>query len=324
MNAMRWSVAAWLALGSVLLAGAAAAQAYPTRPVRIVVPTSPGGGNDFVARAAGQKLGDRLGQQFIVDNRPGAGGSIGTTLVAKAPPDGYTLLLGFVGQLAMYPHVEKAEYDPRRDFIGVSLLASSYHVLAVHPSLPVKSVQDLLALAKARPGALNYSSAGNGAPNHLAMELFKSMAGVDIQHVPYKGAPQAVADLLAGHMNMGFNSIAPMLPHIRAGRLRVIGVASPKRSPQLPDVPTIAEAGVPGFEAGNWFGLFAPAKTPRPIIARLNEALAQVVRAPEMRAQFEALGAEPVGNSSEEFTAFVRRESQRYAKVVRVSGAKLD
>jgi tripartite-type tricarboxylate transporter receptor subunit TctC len=220
--------------------------------------------------------------------------------------------------------MRKVPYDTLRDFAPIGLISSGPFLLLSHPSVPVKSVRDVIALAKAQPGKLNYSSAGNGAPNHLAMELFKSMAGVDIQHVPYKGAPQAVADLVAGHMNFGFNSIAPMLPHARAGRLRVLGVASSQRSRQLPDVPTISESGVPGFEAANWFGMFAPSKTPRAIITKLNGALVQVVRSAEIRAQFEALGADPVGSSPEEFAAFVRRESERYGKVVKVSGAKLD
>jgi len=197
-------------------------------------------------------------------------------------------------------------------------------VLVTHPSVPVDSVKSLIALAKAQPGKLNGASAGNGTANHLALELFKQMAGVDITHVPYKGAPQAVTDVLAGHIQMTFNSIAPIIAHIRAGRMKVLGVASSKRSSQLPEVPTISEAGVPGFEAENWFGLFVPAQTPKKIIARLNEAIVKVMRSPEIQKQFIALGAEPVGNSPEEFAAFVRRDMEKYAKVVRISGAKLD
>ena len=191
-------------------------------------------------------------------------------------------------------------------------------------AVPAKTVKELIALAKAQPGKLNYASAGSGVANHLAMELFKQMAGVDITHVPYKGAPQAVTDVLAGHMNMMFNSIAPIVGHIRAGRVRVLGIASAKRSPQLPEVPTISESGVPGFEAENWFGMFAPAKTPQRIIARLNEAVVKVVRSPDIQSQFAALGADAVGNSPEEFAAFVRRDMERYARVVRISGAKVD
>jgi len=197
-------------------------------------------------------------------------------------------------------------------------------ILVVHPSGAANSVKELIALAKAKPGTINYASAGSGVANHLAMELFKQMAGVDITHVPYKGAPQAVTDVLAGHMNMMFNSIAPLVGHIKAGRVRVLGIASSRRSPQLPDIPTIAEAGVPDYEAENWFGMFAPAKTPQRIIARLNEAVVKVVRSPEIQSQFAALGADAVGNSPVEFAAFVRRDMEKYAKVVRISGAKVD
>ncbi len=300
------------------------AQAYPLRPIRVIVSVPAGGTPDLTARLIGPAMSGALGQQLVIDNRGGAGGLIGAELAANATPDGYTLLISSPGALTILPHLRKVPYDTLRDFAPIGLISSGPFLLLSHPSVPARSVRDVIALARAQPGKLNYSSAGNGAPNHLAMELFKSMAGVDIQHVPYKGAPQAVADLLAGHMNFGFNSIAPMLPHVRAGRLRVLGVASAQRSRQLPDVPTISESGVPGFEAGNWFGMFAPSRTPRAIITKLNGALAQVVRSPEIRSQFEALGAEPVGNSSEEFAAFVRRESERYGKVVKASGAKLD
>lgn len=309
---------------SALLAPLAAAQAYPERPIRVIVSVPVGGTPDLTARLIAPAMSSALGQQLVIDNRGGAGGLIGAELAANATADGYTLLVSSPGALTILPHLRKVPYDTLRDFAPVSLISSGPFLLLTHPSVPVQSVQALLALARAQPGKLNYASAGNGAPNHLAMELLKSMTGANIEHVPYKGAPQAVADLLAGHMNMGFNSIAPMLPHIRAGRLRVLGVAGSKRSPQLPDVPTISESGVPGFEAGNWFGMFAPAKTPKRIIARLNGALVQVMHAPEIRSQFAALGADPVGNSPEEFAAFLRRESERYAKVVKISGAKLD
>lgn len=311
-------------LAVALASATAAAQPYPSRPIRVIVSVPAGGTPDLTARLIGPAMSRALGQQLVIDNRGGAGGLIGAELAANATPDGYTLLISSPGALTILPHLRKVPYDTLRDFAPIGLISSGPFLLLSHPSVPAKSVQDVIALARAQPGKLNYSSAGNGAPNHLAMELFKSMAGVDIQHVPYKGAPQAVADLLAGHMNFGFNSIAPMLPHVRAGRLRVLGVASAQRSRQLPDVPTISESGVPGFEAGNWFGMFAPAKTPHAIITKLSGALVQVVRSPEIRSQFEALGADPVGNSPEEFAAFVRRESERYGKVVKVSGAKLD
>ena len=240
------------------------------------------------------------------------------------PPDGYTVFISSPGALTILPHLRKVPYDTLKDFTPVSLISVGPFVLITHPSLPVQSVKELIALAKAQPGKLNCASAGNGVANHLALELFKQMAGVDITHVPYKGAPQAVTDVLAGHMNMTFNSIAPIIAHIRAGRVRVLGIASAKRSSQLPEVPTISEAGVPGFEAENWFGMFAPAQTPKRIIARLNEALVKVVRSPEIQKQFAALGADAVGNSPEEFAAFVRRDMEKYARVVRISGAKVD
>jgi tripartite-type tricarboxylate transporter receptor subunit TctC len=317
---MRGIAAACFAMCSAL----AMAQAYPSRPIRVIVSVPAGGTPDLTARLIGPAMSGALGQPLVIDNRGGAGGLIGAELAANAAPDGYTLLISSPGALTILPHMRKVPYETLRDFAPIGLISSGPFLLLSHPSVPVKSVRDVIALAKAQPGKLNYSSAGNGAPNHLAMELFKSMAGVDIQHVPYKGAPQAVADLVAGHMNFGFNSIAPMLPHVRAGRLRVLGVASSQRSRQLPDVPTISESGVPGFEAANWFGMFAPSRTPRAIITKLNGALVQVVRSPEIRAQFEALGADPVGSSPDEFAAFVRGESERYAKVVKVSGAKLD
>ena len=312
------------ALAVVLSCGATSAQQYPERPIRVIVSVPAGGTPDVTARLIAPAISGILGQQLVIDNRGGAGGLIGAELAANAAPDGYTLFVSSPGALTILPHMRKVPFDTVRDFAPISLISIGPFLMMSHPSVPVKTVQDVIALAKAQPGKLNYASAGNGAPNHLAMELFKSMTGVNITHVPYKGAPQAVTDLLAGHMQLGFNSIAPTLGHIRAGRLRGIGLASPKRSPQLPDVPTISEAGVPGFEAANWFGMFAPAKTPKAIVARLNAAVVKVVHTPEIRSQFEALGADPVGSSAEEFAAFVRRESERYAKVVKVSGAKLD
>jgi tripartite-type tricarboxylate transporter receptor subunit TctC len=313
-------LAAVLALSSAM----AAAQAYPQRPIRVIVSVPAGGTPDVTARLITPALSSILGQQLVIDNRGGAGGMIGAELAANAAPDGYTLFISSPGALTILPHMRKVPFDTVRDFAPISLISIGPFLMMSHPSVPAKTVQDVINLAKAQPGKLNYASAGNGAPNHLAMELFKSMTGVNITHVPYKGAPQAVTDLLAGHMQLGFNSIAPTLGHIRAGRLRGIGLASAKRSAQLPDVPTIGESGVPGFEAANWFGMFAPVKTPKAIVTRLNAAVVKVVHSPEIRSQFEALGADPVGSSIEEFAAYVRREYERYGKVVKVSGAKLD
>lgn len=303
----------------------AAAQTYPEKPIRVILSVPAGATPDVTARLITPGISRLLGQQLVVDNRPGAGGMIGAEIASKAAPDGYTLFISSPGALTILPHLRsKVPYDTLRDFVPISLISIGPFVLITHPSVPARTVKELIALAKAQPGKLNYASAGNGTANHLAMELFKHMAGIDIVHVPYKGAPQAVTDVVAGHMNMMFNSIAPIVGHIKAGRLRVLGIASAQRSPQLPDVPTISEAGVPGFEAVNWFGMFAPAKTPKRIIARLNEAVVKVVHTPEIQAQFLVLGADPVGGSAEEFAAFVRRDMEKYAKIVKIAGAKVD
>jgi len=311
-------------IAAALIASVAGAQDYPVKPVRVILSVPAGATPDVTARLVTPGLANVLGQPMVVDNRGGAGGLIGAEIVSKATPDGYTIFISSPGALTILPHLRKVPYDTLKDFVPVSLISVGPFVLVTHPSVPVDSVKSLIALAKAQPGKLNGASAGNGTANHLALELFKQMAGVNITHVPYKGAPQAVTDVLAGHIQMTFNSIAPIIAHIRAGRMKVLGVASSKRSSQLPEVPTISEAGVPGFEAENWFGLFVPAQTPKKIIARLNEAIVKVMRSPEIQKQFIALGAEPVGNSPEEFAAFVRRDMEKYAKVVRISGAKLD
>jgi tripartite-type tricarboxylate transporter receptor subunit TctC len=303
---------------------AAAAQDYPNRPVRVIVPTPAGSTPDVTARLVAPAMSKILGQQLVLDNRSGAGGMIAAELTAKAVPDGYTLSIGTPGALTILPHMRSVPYDSVHDFAPIGLISIGPFLLITHPSVPAKSIKELIALAKAKPGQLNYASAGNGVANHLAMEMFKQMAGVNIVHVPYKGAPQAVTDVLGGQMQMMFNSIAPVLPHVRAERVRTLGIASPKRSPQLPDIPTIAESGVPGYESENWFGFLAPAKTPRRIVMQVNEVLVKVVRSPEVKAQFEALGADPVGGTPEEFAAFMRRDMERYRVVVKISGAKID
>lgn len=309
---------------AVLIAPFAGAQDYPNKPIRVILSVPAGATPDVTARLVTPGLANALGQPLVVDNRPGAGGLIGAEIASKATPDGYTIFISSPGALTILPHLRKVPYDTLRDFTPVGQISVGPFVLIVHPSLSAQSVKELIALAKAQPGKLNCASAGNGVANHLALELFKQMAGVDITHVPYKGAPQAVTDVVAGHMDMVFNSIAPVLPHIRAGRVRVLGIASAKRSAQLPDVPTISEAGVPGFEAENWFGMFAPAKTPKRVVDRLSGALVKVVRSPEIRRQFAALGADAVGSDPEVFAAFVRRDMEKYARVVRISGARLD
>jgi tripartite-type tricarboxylate transporter receptor subunit TctC len=308
-----------------LTATAAPAAEWPDKPIRVILSVPAGATPDVTARLVFPGLMQQLGVSLVADNRAGGGGVIGAEIAAKSAPDGYTLFISSPGALTILPHMRKGiPYDTIRDFAPVSLISIGPFVLMTHPSVPAKTIKELIALAKAQPGKLNYASAGNGVANHLAGELFKQMAGVDIVHVPYKGAPQAVTDVLAGHMNMMFNSVAPIVGYIKTGKIRVLGIASLQRSPQLPDVPTIHESGVPGFEAVNWFGMFAPAKTPKTIINRVNAALVKTVKTPELQAQFIALGADPVGSSVEEFTAFVKRDMEKYEKVVRISGAKVD
>jgi len=315
----------WIAVSGLLAAiSPATAAAYPDRPIRVIVGVPAGGTPDVMARMVTTGMSKTLGQPLVMDNRGGAGGLIGTEIAAKAAPDGYTLLVSSPGPLAILPHMRTIGYDPLADFTPIGLIASNPFMLIVHPSVPAKTVKELVALAKAQPGKLNYASAGSGAPNHLAMELFRSMAGINITHVPYKGAPQAVSDVLAGHMNMMFNSIPPVLGHVKAERIRALGVGGTRRAAQLPEVPTISEAGVPGYEAITWFGMLAPSKTPKPILTRVSEAFAKTINAPETRALLENQGAEPGYASAQEFGALIRRDIQKYARVVKSSGAKID
>ena len=304
-------------LGLALVAAVAPAQVYPVKPVRIIVTVAPGGGNDFVARLAGQKLGERLGQQVIVENRPGGAGTIGTALVAKAAPDGYTLLLGFVGSLAMTPHVEKVGYDPLRDFAGVSLLASSYHVLAVHPSLPVRSVKQLIAFAKARPGELNYASASIWGPTHLVPELFKLVAGIDLVPIHYKGAAPAAVGVLSGEAQAIFASVTVLMQHVRSKRLTALAATSPARSPIAPELPTFKELGYPRVEAPSWYSIVAPAATPRDLIGRLHGEMAKIAAMPDYREPLERQGFEPQSSTPDEFSAFLRAEHDKWGKIIR-------
>jgi len=322
MNAM---IRIWALLLAVTVLPAVAADAWPNKPIRVILSVPAGATPDVTARLVFPGLSQELGQNLVADNRPGAGGLIGAELASQAAPDGYTLFISSPGALTILPHLrKKVPYDTLRDFAPISLISIGPFVLMAHPAVPAKNIRELIALAKAQPGKLNYASAGNGVANHLAGELFKQMTGTDIVHVPYKGAPQAVSDVVAGHMQLMFNSIAPIVGHIKANRVRVLGIASLQRSPQLPDVPTISESGVPGFEAVNWFGLFAPAKTPKAIIDKVNAATVKVMHAPEMQAQFNKFGADPVGSRVAEFSAFVRRDMEKYAKIVKLSGAKVD
>lgn len=317
MNAIFSTAACVAGLGLAVSVGDALAQSYPAKSVRIIVPTSPGGGNDFVARHVGQRLGDRLGQQFLVDNRPGAGGTIGTALAARSAPDGYTLLLGFVGQLAMSPHVEKGGYDPLKDFIGVSLLASSYHVLAVHPSLPVRSVNELISFAKARPGQMNYASGNIWTPTHLVPELFKSATGVDIQAIQYKGSGPAAVGVLTGEAQVIFASVTAVMPYVRGNRLIALAVTSPKRSPIAPDIPTLVELGVRGVEAPSWYSIVAPAATPGEIVGRLHSEIVKFVSQPDYRAPLEKQALEPTSTTPEQFAVFLRGEYDKWGKIIK-------
>jgi tripartite-type tricarboxylate transporter receptor subunit TctC len=307
------------------IASTAHAQTWPTKPVRVILAVPAGGTPDVVARMITPGVSAILGQQLVVDNRGGAGGMIGAELAARAVPDGYTLFFSAPGALTILPHLQKKmPYDPLRDFAAVSLVCSGPFLLVTHPSVAAKTVGELIALAKNEPGKFNYGSAGNGAPNHLAMELFKYMAGVNITHVPYKGAPQTVTEVLGGSMQITLNSIPPVIQHIKAGRLRVLGVSSAKRPAQLPDVPTISEAGVPGYEFATWFGMLAPANTPKAIVSRLHGAMAKVAHSPELKSQFEKLGYDTVSSSPDEFAAYLRAEYEKFGNIIKRIGAKAD
>ncbi|MBI3044879.1 MAG: tripartite tricarboxylate transporter substrate binding protein [Betaproteobacteria bacterium] len=312
-------------LTAALLAASAVAQKYPERPVRVILGVPAGGTPDVLARTVIPRMSELLGQSLVVDNRGGAGGRIGADIAAHATPDGYTLFMTSPGALTIAPHlIKKLPYNALRDFTPISLIATGPFLLLVHPSVPAKSVKELIALDKAAPGKLNYASAGSGTPNHMAMELFKSMAGVNFTHVPYKGAPLAVTDLLAGRVSVTMNSIGPVLAHIKAGRLRALGIAGSKPSPALPDVPPITGSGVPGYESGSWMGLLAPTKTPPRILARLNAVAVKVVHSPETQARLVSLGAVPVGDSPKEFAARIRREHEQNGKVVKIAGVRIE
>ena len=298
-------------------ASTSSGQAYPSKPVRVVVPYPPGGGNDIVVRSIAPRLSERLGQPVVVDNRGGATGIIGTETVARAVPDGYTLLSHTNAGLVILPHLNpKLPYDPIRDFAPITLAASQPYILVVHPSLPVTSVAQLVALAKSRPGKLNYSTSGKGSSTHMASVLFCKLAGVDMVHVPYKGSGPAVADLIAGQIQLRFSSIPPALPHVKSGRLRALAVSSAKRFSLLPELPAVAET-VPGFEVDSWYGFLAPARTPAAIVQKLYAEVGAVLKDPEVKARLEASGAETVGSSPARFGEVIRIELKRWAPIVR-------
>ncbi len=301
------------------------AQTYPAKPVRMVVPFPAGGGTDIFARLIGRKLGENLGQLFVIDNRAGASGIIGCELVARAAPDGYTLVMGTTGTHATIPAViSKMPYDPIKDFAPISLVADSPFILLVHPSLPVKNVKELIAFAKARPGQLTYGSSGIGQSSHLGFELFNRLAGIKSIHVPYKGLPPATADTIAGNLTMTWDSITASAPYIKAKRLRALGIASAQRSALMPEIPTISESGVDGFLLSSWYAMYAPAATPQDIVRRLHREVVKVLLDAQVREQFAALGAEAVGNSPEELTAVMQRDLVKWTKVARDANVKAE
>ena len=299
------------------------AQAYPAKPIRLVVPFPPGGSTDIVARIVAQKLSERLGQQVVVENRGGAGGTIGTEVVAKAAPDGYTLVLGTTSTHVVAPSVYgKIGYDPVKDFAPVSLVAVTPYLLVVNPSVNVKSLSEFVAYVKARPGKLNYASAGTGSTTHLAMEMLKSAAGLYIVHIPYNGNGPAGTAVIAGQVEMLFGSLPAVLPHAKSGRVRALAVGTPKRSPSLPDVPTVAESGFPGFDASLWLAVMAPAGTPAPVVDRLHREILAAIGAPDTADALNKAGAEPITSTPAELSAMVRNGIDKYAKVVKQAGVK--
>ena len=316
------------ALASATLPAAhaqAPAASWPSKPIRWVVPFPPGGAMDAIARTLGEKAGKTLGQPFVIENKPGAGGNIGADFVAKQPGDGYTLMITSIGMATNKPLYGKLSYDPIKDFAPVSLLAVVPNVLVTNATQPdVKTAKDVIAAARKTPGKLSYASAGNGTSIHLAGEVFTSLAQVDMLHVPYKGSGPAVSDLLGGQVNYMFDSITSARPHIESGKLRALGVTTAKRSKTLPNVPTLAEAGLPGYEVSPWFAVFMPAATPKDIVAKVNSALLEAMKDPDVVKRFETIGAEPVGSTPEEMAQHLAREGERWTKLIQERGIKLD
>ena len=311
-----------LAVLAAIAALPAAAQTYPNRPIRLVVPSSPGGGTDITGRIVANKLSEQLGQQVVVDNRAGAGTIIGIEIAAKAPPDGYTLLMG-LSTLAINPSMyAKLPYDALRDLAPISLAVLSPNILTVHPSVPAKTVKEFIALAKAKPGTITFGSAGQATSPHLSGELLKVLAKIDIVHVPFKGSGQSVISSISGEIAANFPSVPTAIPYIKAGKLRGLGVTMAKRTAALPDVPSIAEAGVPGYEATQWFGMLAPAGTPRPIIDRLNHEMVKLLKSPEVRDRLIADGTDPAPTTPEEFGAYINSETEKWTKVIKAAGIK--
>ena len=312
-----------LALG-MLTCGGASGQAYPAKPIRIMVPFPPGGATDIFARQIAQKMTEFWGQQVVVENKAGASGTIGSDQVAKSAPDGYTLLLTATHHSINPALLAKLPYDTLRDFSNVALIATSPNVLLLHPSVPANTVQELIAHVKAKPGGLHYASSSAGGATHLTAELFKTAAGINLIHVPYKGAAPAMTDLLGGQVTMMFDVLSTSMPHVRAGKLKALGVSSSKRSVIAPDVPTIAESGLPGFEAMSWFGLYAPAGVPKDIVSKVNTEVVRILHLADVKEKLAQQGAEPGAMSAAEFDAFLRTETVKWAKAVKDSGARAD
>jgi tripartite-type tricarboxylate transporter receptor subunit TctC len=310
---------------ALLVAGVAGAQSWPAKPIRWIVPFAPGGTTDILARTISDKLTIALGKPVIVENNPGAGGGVGAVQTAKAAPDGYTIMGGTISTHAINASLYKTlPYDPVKDFTPITLIARVPNVLVVNPDVPAKNVKELIALMKANPSKYTFASSGNGTSQHLSGELFKSMAGVDMQHIPYKGSPAALQDVVSGQVTMTFDNITTAWPLAKAGKLRALAVTTAKRSPIAPDVPTLAEAGLAGYEIGSWQGVFAPAGTPVDIVKRLNAEIVKIINMPDVREKLVGLGAEPVGNTPDEFAALVKSEVVKWAAVVKQSGARVD
>lgn len=299
---------------------ATAADVYPSKTIRLVVPFAPGGGSDIVARLLSPKMTEALGQTVVVDNRAGASANLGAAMVAKAAPDGYTLLLANANYTINPSLFKSLPFDPVREFAPVALLANVTNVLAIHPSIPAKSVKELISFAKAHPGQLNFASPGNGTSSHLAGELFRQVAKIEVVHIPYKGATPAITDLIAGQVSFTMASVLSVLPYAKQGRLRMLAVTTAKRSGALPDIPTISEAGLPGFEVSNWYGILATGGTPRPAVDRLNSELARIARVPDLAEKLAAQGADPATGTPEEFERFIQAELKKWAAVVRSAG----
>jgi tripartite-type tricarboxylate transporter receptor subunit TctC len=300
------------------------AQSYPAKPIRVVVPFAPGGATDITARTLGVKMNEAFKQTMIVENRSGGGGVIGADIVAKAAPDGYTVLIATPAETAILPHLQKMPYDALRDFAPVSLATASALILVVHPSLPVKSVKELVAFSRARPGQLNYGSAGTGGVHHLAAEQFKLTFKLDLVHVPYKGVGAVIPEVLGGHIPMTFSSMPPSVPHVQAGRLRALAVTSTSRSSAAPNVPTMIEAGAPGFVATNWFAYFVPRGTPAAVIGTLSAEVNRALKLKDVKAKLDELGLDTIGTTPDELGKFLRDESEKFAKLIKVAGVKID